>query len=192
VGSIGTNADILSNQLVANLATSLNARYRLLHTPAFIREQQERKLIMDDPVTRDNIALAENVDIAVLAFGSTEQTVKYGGDYINGPEMDELIEKGWVGDIALHIIDKDGRLMDHPIHERLIAADLSKTRKNARNNDRVRPGATQKSHIESGAKGPVVRHTDNRPRYGCRCNGIKQPRTMICITDPIKAARTMS
>jgi DNA-binding transcriptional regulator LsrR (DeoR family) len=74
VGGIGRNADILSNQLAAKLASSLNAKYRLLHTPAFVVGKQEREMIMNDPTTKELIKMTENVDIAILAMSTLDIT----------------------------------------------------------------------------------------------------------------------
>jgi DNA-binding transcriptional regulator LsrR (DeoR family) len=132
VGGIGTNADILSNQLAANLAASLHAKYRLLHTPAFVAGMRERELIINDPTTKEHIDMTENIDIAILTIGSLEQVLKHGENYLSTSEYMELKEKGAVGDIALHLLDREGNLIPHAAHEKLIAGDFTKTIKGAR------------------------------------------------------------
>lgn len=133
VGGIGTDADILSNRLAANLATALSGQYRLLHTPALVVGKRERELIMNDPSTRDIIARTENVDIAIVAMGSLKHSkVLRDGEYITKNELRELEDMGVVGDLALHFLNTEGELVQHITHEKLIAGDIRKTRKNAR------------------------------------------------------------
>ncbi len=131
VGGIGTNADILSNKLAANLAASLHSKYRLLHTPVRIWQKGTRA---DNERTRDkeHISMADNIDIAILTIGSLEQVARHGENYISANEYIELKQNGAVGDIALHLLDKDGNLIPHAAHEKLIAGDFSTTLKNAR------------------------------------------------------------
>jgi DNA-binding transcriptional regulator LsrR (DeoR family) len=133
VGGIGRNADILSNQLASKLAASLGARYRLLHTPAFVVGKQERETIMNDPATKELIEMTENVDIAILAMSTLDIThafTKFG--YMSRQEYDELVELDVAGDVALRFIDHDGAIANHDAHDKLIAGDLSKTVKHAR------------------------------------------------------------
>ena len=52
--------------------------------------------------------------------------------YITEDEVAELVALGAVGDIALRFIDQEGRLISHPIHDRLVAAHLHRVREHAR------------------------------------------------------------
>ena len=132
IGGLGKNPEILGNQIASKIANALGAQHNLLHVPAFAVGASERDIFLQDPSTADIIKKGENVDIAILGLGALHQSTIYQHQYISQQEIDELEKMGAVGDIALAFIDQKGVKIDHPINNRLIAADLLVVRKNAR------------------------------------------------------------
>ena len=148
VGGLGANPTVLSNQLAANLAQSLSARCSLLHVPAFVGGREEKQLLLNNPMIHKTIELSEHADIAIFGIGALHQSTMVREGYISRDIIAELENAGAVGDIALHFIDAQGKLIDHPVSDQIVSGDISKTRSNARHAIGVAVG---------DAKVPVIR-----------------------------------
>jgi len=132
VGGLGANPTVLSNQLAANLAQSMGAKCSLLHVPAFVGGKEEKQLLMNNPIIHKTIELSEHADIAIFGIGALHYSTIVREGYISRDIIAELENAGAVGDIALHFIDMQGRLIEHPISDQIVSGDIKKTRSNAK------------------------------------------------------------
>lgn len=132
VGGIGTNPALLSNQIAIQLAQNLGAKCHPLHAPGFVAGKEERDLLLRDPSIRTAIDITENVDIAIFGLGALRNSTIIHSDCISDKEFDELEKAGAVGDLCLHFLNAEGKIVNHPIHDRLVSGNLSTIRSRAR------------------------------------------------------------
>ncbi len=131
-GGLGYNKAVTPNEIAYTLAEKLSAKVRPLHAPGIVAGRQERDLLLSDPTIRDTIERSENADILVLGMGPLWHPTLVKTEGVSDLEFSELESIGCVGDICLNFLDKEGRLVDHPIHDRILSGDLEKARPRAR------------------------------------------------------------
>src|SRR5689334_13193906 len=70
--------------------------------------------------------MAERLDMAIFSVGSLESVAtSYRTGRLSKFGRDGLLRAGAVGDVLHHVVDEDGRLVDHPISERTMSVDLA-------------------------------------------------------------------
>ena len=131
-GGLGYNKAVTPNEIAYTLAEKLSAKVRPLHAPGIVAGRQERDLLLSDPTIRDTIERSENADILVLGMGPLWHPTLVKTEGVSDLEFSELESIGCVGDICLNFLDREGRLVDHPIHDRILSGDLEKARPRAR------------------------------------------------------------
>ncbi len=132
VGGIGTDASLLSNQLAYQMAERIGAKCHPLNAPGYVAGKKEQMLLTGDPLIKESIRLSATADIAVFGVGYLKNKTQVSTGCVSDEEFNGLEKAGAVGDIALRFVDAKGRLVDHPVADRLVAGDLALTRKNAR------------------------------------------------------------
>lgn len=157
-GGLGNNPYILGNQIATQIATSLNCKCELLHTPAFAIGMSERDSFLSDPNIKATLNKAEQADIAVLGLGPlrgpTMHDLTYS--YISNQELSDLEQLNAVGDVALHFLDQAGNKVAHNIHERILTADLQEVKKHAREIIGVAFGERKTPIIKASLKGKWI------------------------------------
>lgn len=132
VGGAGSDADCLSNVSANRLANILGARCRLLHANAYCADQQEYKVLMSNQTTKEIINLGEHSDIALVGIGPMAGSMVLDYEYVTSLDRETILASGVVGDVAFRFIDKNGEIADLDFNKRVVACDLLKIRKNAR------------------------------------------------------------
>ncbi len=146
VGGIGTDASLLSNQLAYQMANRIGATCHPLNAPGYVAGKKEKMLLLNDPSIQEAIRLSEHADIAVFGVGYLRNKTQQITGCTTEEEFAALEKVGAVGDIALHFVDAQGKLVDHPVADRLVSGDICLTRKNAREAIGVAVG-TEKTKI---------------------------------------------
>ncbi len=91
--------------------------------------------LVDTPATRDTLIehcglgeifeLAKSMDTVVLSVGSiVSDGTAYKFGYLTEKDRLELLSKGAVGDLLYHYMDRSGKLLDHPINDRIMSVPL--------------------------------------------------------------------
>lgn len=64
--------------------------------------------------------------MALLSIGGIEtaSSTSYRVGLIDEKQKQSLIESGAVGDMLFHFYDKDGNIVDNPVHERVMSARI--------------------------------------------------------------------
>jgi DNA-binding transcriptional regulator LsrR (DeoR family) len=88
--------------------------------------------VVDSPETRDTLihkcgldrifALATTLDAAIVSVGGMQasNTIFHSG-YMNEADRQSLLASGAAGDLLYHFLDASGRLVDHPINDRVMS-----------------------------------------------------------------------
>ncbi len=132
VGGIGFEAHVIPNQIAFRLAEKLSAHIHPLHAPGYVAGRHERDLLLGDPTIRAALESAENADLLIVGMGALRHPTLVRTGSVSDREFSELEALGAIGDVSLHFMDCRGRIVRHSVHDRMISADLERTRHRAR------------------------------------------------------------
>ncbi|MBB3710478.1 DNA-binding transcriptional regulator LsrR (DeoR family) [Limimaricola variabilis] len=101
----------------------------LISAPALVDSPETKHALLERCGLASIFEMADKLDLAIFSTGGiTQLTTSYRTGHLSEAERESLIEAGAVGDILYNFIDADGQLVDHPINQRAISADLKRLR----------------------------------------------------------------
>ena len=105
-------------------ADRIGAECYLMAAPVFAPDARTRDALMLHPGIADVFKHSQRLDLALLSVGdlSPNSTIVAFGLLERG-ELTSLERAGAVGDVLCRFIDAQGRVLDHPVNDRVIAAD---------------------------------------------------------------------
>jgi DNA-binding transcriptional regulator LsrR (DeoR family) len=109
-------------ETAARFADLFGAECYYIAAPAFTDTEASRDMLMRQEVLQEVFDKARQVDIALISVGNatTDSTIHRLG-LITEQEVGELQALGSVGDLLGHYLDADGKLVDHPLNNRVMA-----------------------------------------------------------------------
>lgn len=117
-------------EFVWRFAQIFNGDAFLLSAPAIVDSLETKTALVDRCGLRSTLDMAEKLDVVVLSVGGIERnSTTYRTGYIAEAERRSLEKAGAVGDLLFHFLDRDGVLVDHPINERIVSADMEAIRR---------------------------------------------------------------
>ena len=130
VGGVGrTEAALHSNQVCATLAEKLHAESLDLAAPAIAPSAQSRAELMAMPGIEDVLAEGAACDVAVVGIGGILPTsTLVGAGYFSLEEFLELGDRGAVGDVCCHFLDRSGNPCLPGFSERVVGLTLEQLR----------------------------------------------------------------
>lgn len=114
------------------VADRLAAECYMIAAPVFAPDAASRETIMSHHGIAEVLARARRLDMAVVSTGDlSPQSIftRYG--LLTNDEMISLERAGAIGDVLCRFIDAEGRIVDHPVNDRVLAvhpADLKGAR----------------------------------------------------------------
>lgn len=98
----------------------------LIPAPAIVDSPQTKHALLEHCGLHQILQMAEACDIALMSCGGIESmTTSYRVGHVTEADRKSLIEAGAVGDVLYNFIDKDGRLVEHPVNQRNISLSLA-------------------------------------------------------------------
>ena len=124
VGRPGT--EIHATQLTQRLASLTNGMPILLPVPGLASSEGAKTAFLQDPFAATTIQQFNRVSVALVGIGSLQpsQMLAASGNIVLPDEVNELQEKGAVGDICLHFFDQQGRPVVTAFDKRVISMEL--------------------------------------------------------------------
>jgi DNA-binding transcriptional regulator LsrR (DeoR family) len=121
-----------ATELISRLARLTGAEPRLLLVQGITSSREAKLVMLADPVVRGTMDLFGRLTLAIVGIGAVEpsELLARSGNVFSRQEMDLLHEAGAVGEISFRFFNKDGKLVNTPLNERVIGIsleDLSKT-----------------------------------------------------------------
>jgi len=116
------------NQIVLQTANALSATPYFLLVPMFVGSSQLRNNLIDDPSVSEVVNRWDRLSIAVIGIGAVPPQPG-AVIYVGKKYMQEMLDRGAVGDVCGRFFDKDGNLLDADFYERMISIDLAQIRK---------------------------------------------------------------
>lgn len=129
LGGLTRGAAMNPHETASHLADLAGAQCYYVAAPALTDTETTRNVLMAQPMLREVFEKGEKVDLAFLSVGelTTTNTMSRVG-LISKQDVVELTAAGAVGDICAHWIDREGRLVDHPLNSRVVALSPEKLR----------------------------------------------------------------
>ncbi len=156
VGGAGSDAECLSNVNANRLSNILGSKCRLLHANAYCAAQNEYQVMISNPMTREILDLGEHSDIALVGIGDLDHSRILDYDYLTPEDRAMIRASDVVGDIAFRFVDKGGEVADIDFNHRVVACDLTKLRKNAREVIAIAYGTEKAEVIKAVLKGGLL------------------------------------
>ena len=128
-GLSGPGSPINAVDLTRRIASRLRAKPLLLASPGFVTKKEVRDALLQDSSVSEVLAAAAASDIAVVGIGApTMDGVVFRQEILAEGDLERLIDKGTVGDIALCFYDKDGQPVEDEAGDRLVGLNLEQIR----------------------------------------------------------------
>ncbi|WP_282156064.1 sugar-binding transcriptional regulator [Cytobacillus gottheilii] len=130
VGGMGDErVDIHSNSIVAKVAESFHADYKLLHAPVLVDSKEAKEVIIQQSFIKTIFDIASKSDIAVVGIGGTPEHSTMVKSYLHQVKQKEFNYEGIVGDICYNFIDRNGEAFSNPWNDKVITMELENLKK---------------------------------------------------------------
>jgi DNA-binding transcriptional regulator LsrR (DeoR family) len=127
IGGLGQpDAEVHATELCRSVSRSLSCRLTLLPVPGIVNDQRTREALLSDVHVRRAVEAFDDLDIAFVGIGATtrDSVTMRDGSIITRAELDGLLRKGAVGDIALRYYDASGECIESEVNDRIIGMTL--------------------------------------------------------------------
>jgi DNA-binding transcriptional regulator LsrR (DeoR family) len=110
-------------------ARAFNADCYLIPAPALVDSPETKAALIDRCGLRGVYDFAQKLDAVVTSVGSLgpEATIARF-ELINDTERSRLREYGGVGEMLCNVFDREGRILDHPINQRVMSVPMESVR----------------------------------------------------------------
>jgi DNA-binding transcriptional regulator LsrR (DeoR family) len=135
IGGLGEPAaEVHATELCRSVSRSLGCQLTLLPVPGIVADQRTRRALLSDVHVQRAMETFEELDLAVVGVGAPtlDSVTMRDGSIISRAELERLLARGAVGDIALRYFDVDGRTIRSEIDDRIIGITLAQLRKGPR------------------------------------------------------------
>ncbi|RKX96841.1 MAG: sugar-binding transcriptional regulator [Spirochaetes bacterium] len=126
LGGLGSpEAAVHSSDLVRRFSDKTGGIGRFLSAPGVVTSLAVKEGLLKDPHIMETLELAEHADLAFVGIGApaSDSMLMSRGTIISREILDELKAAGAVGDICLRYFDGQGRIIKHPINDRVIGIE---------------------------------------------------------------------
>jgi DNA-binding transcriptional regulator LsrR (DeoR family) len=127
IGGIGQpDAEVHATELCRSMARTLDCRLTLLPVPGIVADQRTREALLSDVHVQRAVGAFDDLDIAFVGIGAPtrDSVTMRDGSIITRTELDGLLRRGAVGDIALRYYDNRGECIASDINDRIIGMTL--------------------------------------------------------------------
>lgn len=124
LGGLTRVSKINPSEFAWRVADRLAADCNLIAAPVFAPDNETREKLLAHSGINEVIDQGRRLDMVVVSVGnlSPECTfTQYG--LLDKDEIISLEQAGAVGDILCRFVDKDGKIIDHPVNDRVVAVD---------------------------------------------------------------------
>lgn len=110
-------------------ARIMGADCYLFQAPAVVDSPETREALIERCGLRDILRRAERLDLALLSVGTmAPSSTAFRFDLISDADRAELTGMGAVGDLLFNFYDRNGRLLDHPVNQRIMSVPIAQLR----------------------------------------------------------------
>lgn len=125
LGNMASDGSASSYDVVMRMAEHVNAKHYPMPLPVLPSSKKEKDQLHAQPYIASNLKLAARADATFVGVGNLGLNSPLHIDgFITKPELDELQEKGAVGELIGWVYDKNGKLLDCAVNKRVASAPL--------------------------------------------------------------------
>lgn len=107
------------------LASLFQADCYLMTAPLLVDSAATRQTLIERCGLADIFELAKSLDAVLLgAAGTGADATSHQSKFITNADRSSVVKAGAVGDLLFNFFDANGRLVDHPINERVMSVPL--------------------------------------------------------------------
>lgn len=127
LGGLTRGSAMNPHETASHLADLVGAQCYYVAAPALTDTESTRDLLVAQPMLREIFERGEKVDLAFLSVGElTPSCTMTRVGLVSRAEVGDLLKAGAVGDICAHWVDREGRIVDHPLNRRVVALSPEK------------------------------------------------------------------
>ena len=128
-GGIPTNftQNVYGFESVLDLADKLGGTPYLLPVPTIIRNSKVREELLKEESIAEVMDYMEKANIAIFTMGDLNRSSYWTQKgFMSDMEWRRIMEKEAVGDVCLHILDREGNICDEEIDQHITALPIYK------------------------------------------------------------------
>lgn len=113
--------------LVRRLAVLVQGKASFLPAPGVVASANIKQLYMSDPYVMEVLGKFPKVSLGLIGIGSVEPSdmLASSGNVFSAEELEDLRQRGAVGDVCMRFFDAEGQAIETPYNERVIGMELS-------------------------------------------------------------------
>lgn len=124
-GNISPDGSAAYFNVIFSMADAIKAPHFPMPLPVIVSSPAERELLHDQPLVAPTIALGHRSDVTFVGIGEMNMRAPLLVDgFLKPHEMEELLQVGAVGEICGWIFGEDGKLLKHPVNERVASLEI--------------------------------------------------------------------
>jgi DNA-binding transcriptional regulator LsrR (DeoR family) len=127
IGGMGEpTSEVHATDLCRRMANALNCDLTLLPAPGIVSSRQVKEALVQDRFVQNALKMFARLDVVYAGIGAPtpESIVVQDGTIMREGELEELRERGAVGDIALRYYNQSGEPVLSNLDERVIGISL--------------------------------------------------------------------
>lgn len=119
-----------SDELVRSLANHLECPSHIFYAPLIVEHEETKQWLLKEKGILSSYELMEKCNLAIIGVGEiSEESTMYRRGYYSKQDIDCLKEEGFIADIVMNPIRKDGTWDECPMSSRIMSAGIDCLRK---------------------------------------------------------------
>lgn len=126
LGGVTRASGVNPSEFAWRFADLIEAESFLLSAPAVLQDAETAATLRRHPGIAEVLERTRMLDMALVSVGTVAPNstlIRYG--MVDREILTEVTRAGAVADLLCQFIDADGQLLNHPLNQRIMAADLS-------------------------------------------------------------------
>lgn len=124
-GNISPDGSAAYFNVIFSMADAVKAPHFPMPAPVIVSSRQERDLLHAQPLMAKTIDLGKCADVCFVGIGEMALDAPLVVDgFLNRSEIEDLLAAGAIGEICGWIFDGNGKLLNHPVNERVASLPL--------------------------------------------------------------------
>ena len=121
LGGLGRGSELNTYETASRFAEVLGAQCYYLAAPTYASTPELKEMLLDQGGIREIYQRGRAAELALVSVGSLVQGSTMRGLGLLTPEdLRTVQQQGAVGDLLGHLIDERGRVIDHPLNDRVV------------------------------------------------------------------------
>lgn len=116
------NSQVYATRLTERLAQVANANAMVMLAPGVVSTPKMHNMLINDVACREVLAYCSKLSMILMGIGCLvpSRLLFDSGNVLEAEDMDELKQRGAIGDVCLRFYDRDGRLVDSRFDKRVV------------------------------------------------------------------------